>query len=53
MYRTALAEGQQKDLVNFLNRDLLLARWPTLRGLPSRHLRQAWEDAFPELTAAG
>ncbi|MFD7097065.1 hypothetical protein [Streptomyces xanthophaeus] len=53
MYRTVLAEGQHEDLVNLLNRDLLLAQWPTLRTLVPRHLRQAWEDAFPELTAAG
>ncbi|MFD3701448.1 hypothetical protein ACFWUZ_36050 [Streptomyces sp. NPDC058646] len=52
MYRTVLAEGQQEDLVKLLTRDLLLAQWPTLRGLVSRHLRQAWEEAFSELRAA-
>ncbi|MCX4546671.1 hypothetical protein [Streptomyces sp. NBC_01565] len=53
LYRTVLAEGQHEDLVNLLNRDLLLAQWPVLRTLISRHLRQVWENAFPELTTAG
>ncbi|MEW1699390.1 MULTISPECIES: hypothetical protein [unclassified Streptomyces] len=51
MYRTVLAEGQQDDLVQLLNRGLLLDQWPVLRTLVSRHLREAWEAAFPELTA--
>ncbi|MEU6214688.1 hypothetical protein ABZ891_32945 [Streptomyces sp. NPDC047023] len=49
MYRTVLAEGQHEDLVTLLNHDLLLAQWPVLRT----HVRQAWEDAFPELAIAG
>ncbi|MET9464316.1 hypothetical protein ABZY44_05715 [Streptomyces sp. NPDC006544] len=53
MYRTVLAEGQHDDLVNLLNRDLLLAEWPVLGKLVPRHLRHVWEDAFPELTAEG
>ncbi|MFJ3900265.1 hypothetical protein [Streptomyces sp. NPDC090025] len=51
MYRTVLAEGQREDLVRLLNRDLLLDQWPVLRTLISRHLRDVWEAAFPELTA--
>ncbi|MCY0944826.1 hypothetical protein [Streptomyces antarcticus] len=51
MYRTVLAEGQHEDLVHLLNRDLLITQWPVLRTLVPRHLRQAWEEAFPELTA--
>ncbi|MFJ6106049.1 hypothetical protein ACIQHY_34325 [Streptomyces sp. NPDC092359] len=50
MYRTVLAEGQRDDLVQLLNRGLLLDQWPVLRTLVSRHLREAWEDTFPELT---
>ncbi|MER6421920.1 hypothetical protein [Streptomyces sp. NPDC001137] len=49
LYRTVLAEGQRDDLVAFLNRDLLLAQWPDLRTLISRHIRAVWEEAFPEL----
>ncbi|MCY0937611.1 hypothetical protein [Streptomyces sp. H34-S4] len=53
LYRTVLAEGQHEDLVTLLNRDLLVAQWPVLRTLVSRHLRQVWEDSFPELAALG
>ncbi|WP_331721163.1 hypothetical protein [Streptomyces sp. NBC_00454] len=52
LYRTVLAEGQHEDLVILLNHDLLLAQWPVLRTLVSRHLREVWEDAFPELLRA-
>ncbi len=52
MYRTVLAEGQQEDLITLLNRDLLVARWPVLRTLISRAIRDVWEAAFPELAAA-
>ncbi|MFJ3205877.1 hypothetical protein [Streptomyces sp. NPDC086989] len=50
LYRTVLAEGQHEDLVTLLHRDLLLEQWPVLRTLVSRHIRQVWEEAFPELT---
>lgn len=53
LYRTVLAEGRREDLVTLLNRDLLLAQWPVLRTLVSRHVRQVWEEAFPELATAG
>lgn len=49
LYRTVLTEGQHDDLVAFLNRDLLLAQWPDLRTLISRHIRAVWEETFPEL----
>lgn len=49
LYRTVLAEGQRSDLVAFLHRDLLLAQWPELCTLISRHIRAVWEEAFPEL----
>jgi len=49
LYRTVLAEGQHADLVAFLDRDLLLAQWPDLCTLISRHIRAVWEEAFPEL----
>lgn len=49
LYRTVLAEGMREDLAVFLNRRLLLEQWPVLRRLISPHLRDAWEDAFPEL----
>lgn len=52
LYRTVLAEGQQQDVVDFLNRDLLIAQWPVLRTLISRLVRDVWEERFPELTAA-
>ncbi|MCX5199268.1 hypothetical protein OOK31_36215 [Streptomyces sp. NBC_00249] len=53
LYRTVLAEGGRDDLVKLLDRDLLLQQWPVLRKLVSRHVRQVWEDAFPELRPAG
>lgn len=52
LYRTVLAEGQCQDLVRFLNKELLLAQWPVLRRMVSRHLCQVWEEAFPALAQA-
>ncbi|MEV4439192.1 hypothetical protein AB0K09_09245 [Streptomyces sp. NPDC049577] len=52
MYRIVLAEGQHEDLLRFLNRDVLMECWPVLRILVERDLRDVWENAFPELTAA-
>src|SRR4051812_12638810 len=52
LYRTVLAEGQRQDLIDFLNRDLLIAQWPVLRTLISRPIRHVWENAFPDLAAA-
>lgn len=52
LYRVRLAEGQQQDLVRFLSKDLLIAQWPVLRRLVSRHLRTVCEEAFPELVAS-
>ncbi|MFF3547334.1 hypothetical protein ACFYXD_36565 [Streptomyces platensis] len=52
LYRTVLAEGQRQDLIDFLNRDLLIAQWPVLRTLISRPIRDVWESAFPELPTA-
>jgi hypothetical protein len=52
LYRTVLAEGQRDDLSGLLNRDLLLSRWPILRNLISRNIRDVWESAFPELRDA-
>jgi hypothetical protein len=49
MYRTVLAEGQRDDLITLLNQDPLIAQWPVLRTLVSRHIRHVWEDAFPAL----
>ncbi|MGW7088646.1 transcriptional regulator [Streptomyces sp. NPDC054871] len=48
-YRIVLAEGLHDDLVEHLNRELLVSLWPTLRTLISRDLRDVWESAFPEL----
>ncbi|MFE1776015.1 hypothetical protein [Streptomyces sp. NPDC059008] len=52
LYRTVLAEGQRQDLIDILNRDLLIAQWPVLRTLISRPIRDVWEAAFPELPTA-
>ncbi|MHC5903593.1 hypothetical protein ACVNF4_06720 [Streptomyces sp. S6] len=49
LYRTVLAEGQRADITHFLNRDLLLVQWPVMRTMISRHVREVWESAFPEL----
>ncbi|MFJ5223633.1 transcriptional regulator [Streptomyces sp. NPDC088400] len=48
-YRVVLAEGQRDDLVRYLNHDLLLGLWPTLRSLVSRDVREVWESSFGEL----
>ncbi|MFE0190953.1 hypothetical protein [Streptomyces sp. NPDC058989] len=52
LYRTVLAEGQRQDLIDILNRDLLIEQWPVLRTLISRPIRDVWEAAFPELSTA-
>ncbi|AEW98729.1 hypothetical protein [Streptantibioticus cattleyicolor] len=49
LYRTVLAEGRHDDRTALLDRDLLLDQWPVLRTLVSRHIRTAWENAFPLL----
>ncbi|MEV0990670.1 hypothetical protein [Streptomyces sp. NPDC049949] len=49
LYRTVLAEGRRDDLATLLDRDLLTEQWPVLRTLVSRHIRQVWEDRFPQL----
>ncbi|MFI9580592.1 transcriptional regulator [Streptomyces sp. NPDC052236] len=48
-YRVVLAEGTHNDLVQYLNRDLLVSMWPVLRTLISRDIRDVWESAFTEL----
>lgn len=48
-YRIVLGEGMHDDLVEYLNRDLLVPMWPTLRTLISRDIRDVWESAFNEL----
>jgi hypothetical protein len=52
LYRTVLAEGQRDDLIAFLDRVLLIEQWPNLRRMISRHIRDVWEEAFPELAQA-
>ncbi len=51
LYRTVLHEGLREDLPLYLNHDLLLQLWPTLRRLVGRTVRTVWEDAFPQLAA--
>lgn len=48
-YRIVLAEGMRDDLMQYLNHDLLISMWPTLRTLISRDIRDTWESAFAEL----
>ncbi|MFD5190081.1 transcriptional regulator [Streptomyces sp. NPDC058357] len=48
-YRIVLAEGRHDDLVQYLDQDLLVGLWPTLRTLVSRDVREVWESAFVEL----
>ncbi|MEU9115969.1 hypothetical protein AB0D04_30400 [Streptomyces sp. NPDC048483] len=50
-YRTVLAEGQRDDLTSLLDQRLLVSPWPVLHTLVSRHIREAWEAAFPTLTS--
>ncbi|MBL3666921.1 hypothetical protein JL475_13135 [Streptomyces sp. M2CJ-2] len=52
LYRIALAEGQQGDLMAFLDHGLLVEQWPVLRKPISRHVREAWKGTFPELVQA-
>jgi hypothetical protein len=53
LYRTVLHEGLREDLPLYLNHQLLLQLWPTLRSLVGRTVRTVWEDAFPQLAARG
>ncbi|WP_339134841.1 hypothetical protein WJM95_34075 [Streptomyces sp. f51] len=53
LYRTVLHEGLHEDLSRYLNQDLLLELWPTLRRLVGRTVRTVWEDAFPALAVRG
>ncbi|GAA3055162.1 hypothetical protein FHS39_002978 [Streptomyces olivoverticillatus] len=53
LYRIVMAEGQRDDLIQFLNRDLLVMLWPVLRTLISRDIRDVWEGAFTELSTHG
>ncbi|MEU0627311.1 transcriptional regulator [Streptomyces sp. NPDC005989] len=48
-YRIVLAEGRHDDLVQYLDRGLLISLWPTLRTLISRDVREVWERSFDEL----
>ncbi|MFJ5220351.1 hypothetical protein ACIP98_37400 [Streptomyces sp. NPDC088354] len=43
----AQGEGQPRDLIAFLNRDLLIAPWPVLRTLIDRPLRDALGERLP------
>ncbi|WP_260326243.1 transcriptional regulator [Streptomyces sp. TLI_185] len=49
LYRTVLAEGMRDDLRRFLNKGILLELWPVLHKLISTAIKDAWEEAFPEL----
>jgi hypothetical protein len=49
-YRAVLNEGTVEDLVQVLNRDVLIAVWPELL-LPLRVLAM-WESRFPELRSS-
>ncbi|MEU9191447.1 hypothetical protein AB0D14_44670 [Streptomyces sp. NPDC048484] len=53
LYRTVLHEGLREDLPRYLNGELLVQLWPTLRSLVGRTVRTVWEDAFPALAARG
>ncbi|MCX4861521.1 hypothetical protein OG263_49045 [Streptomyces canus] len=53
LYRTVLAEGQGIDIISLLNRDLPLDLWPCMRTMISRHVREVWEETFPELAQSG
>jgi len=50
MYQIVLTEGQRDDVTAYINRQLLVSQWPTLRKLVGRVIRDVWESAFPELT---
>jgi hypothetical protein len=50
MYHIVLTDGQRDDVTAYINRQLLVSQWPTLRKLVGRVIRDVWESAFPELT---
>lgn len=49
-YRALLNEGSRADLVQFLNREVLIEEWPHLL-LPFRVVSM-WESRFPELQSS-
>ncbi len=49
LYRTVLAEGMHDGLCHILNKGILFALWPVLHKFISRVIKDAWEEAFPEL----
>ena len=49
MYQIVLTEGSREDLAAYLHRGLLVRRWPMLRTVVGRAIRDVWETAFPEL----
>lgn len=49
MYQIVLTEGLREDLIAYVNRQLLVNQWPTLRTVLSAPIRRVWESAFPEL----
>ncbi|MGO3362311.1 MAG: hypothetical protein ACTIL2_07710 [Corynebacterium sp.] len=50
-YSAALAEGTIEQVCSIINRDHLVADWPTIPK--AIRIRRLWEERFPELAACG
>jgi hypothetical protein len=52
LYQTVLREASRPaDLTDYLDRDILISLWPSLRLPPG--VRRAWEELHPVLRSSG
>jgi len=53
LYCTLLDCGQRRDIIEYVNAELLRLDWPRIRRLTSRRLIAVWERRLPGLADAG
>ncbi|MFI6442455.1 hypothetical protein [Streptomyces sp. NPDC050759] len=53
LYRIVLNNGSTDDFVRYLDQGHLVRHWSILRRMLGRGVREAWEEAFPELCLSG
>ncbi|MFD8501230.1 hypothetical protein ACFV2L_00540 [Streptomyces sp. NPDC059687] len=49
LYRIVITNGMRRDLTTYLNANLLIRHWPTLRIALGKPIRMPWELRFPQL----